>query len=156
MKEIFPLLALVAVFVLTWGGAWWKRRRFRAAVAELVTKLEGRFEPGSHTSGGTLFGRLDGRDIVVVFYRGSTSRGPSTTALATLARPLETKLLLKRREALERAPELKPFASLFAFGIEIRAESNLLAVEVPGVLRDARRILALASIALTQAKNAEA
>lgn len=156
MKDLLPPLALVAVFAWMWGGAWWKRRRFRAAIAELLPALEGRFEPGSHTSGGTLYGRLEGRDIVVVFYLGSSSRGASTTALVTLPRVMDQKLLFKRREALARSPELKPFAGLFAFGVEIRAESNLLSVEVPGVLRDARRILALASIALSQAKRAEA
>lgn len=148
MKEIYPGIALVLIVVLTWGGAWWRQRRFRRAIAELLPKLEGRFEPGSHTSGGTLFGRLDGRDIVFTFHRGSSARGPSTTAIATLAKPVDVPLRLKRREAVEKCPGLKRFSGIFGFGLRLTVESNQVSLEVPGVLRDARRILELGTLAL--------
>lgn len=155
MKDLLPPLALVLLFGLTWGGAWWRRRRFRAAVAALQATHAGRFEPGSHTSGGTLYIKLDGRDVVFSFYLGSSRAGASTKVMTVLPAPLDRTLTLRRREAVARVPGLKPFSGLFAFGVELRAEFNLLSIEVPGVVRDAPRLLDLASMTLHLGKELE-
>ena len=72
--DVLPPIALVAILGGFGGWAWRQQRRFRTAVTEVAVRLDGRYEPGGHTSGGTLFGKCDGRDVVFIFRLSTTLR----------------------------------------------------------------------------------
>ena len=157
--DVLPLLALVAAVGGTWGWGWRQNRRLRAATAEAAARLDGRYEPGTHTSGGTLYGKCDGRDVVFIFRLSTSSRPESTTVVAVLRKPVPEKLLLKGRDAVARAPRLGPYNRWHSrlFGrLELGAESTQLWVKVSGVVRDASRLVELASVVAALAAEVEA
>jgi hypothetical protein len=156
-------MALVAA-PFWWLHALW-RRRCVAAATRAAAAMDGRYEPaGSRRfSGGTIYGRKDGRDVVVVFFTGHSRKAAHTAALATLRAPRSGRLLA-RRTLLGRwdgADGLPPGGAallrrLTAFRLaRVEAWSNLLSVQVTGVLHDAARIVELASIAVALASELE-
>jgi hypothetical protein len=139
-----------------WGGALWSRRCV-AAARRAAAELDGRYEPAGRRrfSGGTIYGRSGGRDIVVDFFTGHSAKpARTTTAMATVAEPRKGQLLVRRRllggwDGADRLPvgsaalleRLDPFRHP-----RLEAWSNMLTVQVGGVLHDAARIVELAAI----------
>lgn len=152
--EYLPPIALVAVFAVVWGGAWLADRRFRRAVADAAPRLNGRYEKGGAATGGTLYGRIGDRDVVLCFTL-STSRNPESTALIVmLRRPVTAALRLKGADAVARIPALRPYSKWYGRA-ELLVESNLLTVRIHGILRDADRLVALAGTLAAQAGEFE-
>jgi hypothetical protein len=158
------LVAIALVGAPIWTvGAWW-RRRCVAAAERAAAELQGRYEKGGHLSGGTIYGRKDGRDVVVTFFTGSTKKGAETTAIALLTKAWSGRLLVRRRllggwEGADGLPPesaglLKRLESFRGARVEAFA-SNLLSVRVAGVLHDASRILELVSIVAALAPELE-
>ena len=152
--DVLPPIALVAILGGFWGWAWRQHRWFRTAATEAAVRLDGRYEPGGHTSGGTLFGKYDGRDVVFIFRLSTTLRPETTTAVAVLKRPVREPFLLKGGAATSRASRLEPYASWFG-RVQLGAESNQLWAQVPGVVRDAERLVELASVVAALAGDVE-
>jgi hypothetical protein len=149
---------------LWWLAALWRRRRV-AAATRAAADLDGRYEPaGSRRfSGGTIYGRRDGRDVVVVFFTGHSRKSADTTALATLKAPRSGRLSVRRKlfggwDGADGLPPggvatLERLAS-FRFA-RVEAWSNMLSVRVAGVLHDAARIVELATITAGLASELE-
>jgi hypothetical protein len=156
-------VALVLVVGGTWGYGWRQRRRLREATAEAAAKLGGRYEPGSHTMGGNLYGKYGGRDVVFTFFLASTSRPEMTIVSALMNRSIRQPLHLKGSDVLTRAPRLAAFRSWlhhlqldgWYYRLKLDAESNLVSVRVPGVIRDSTRLVELAAIVADLAKELE-
>jgi hypothetical protein len=149
---------------LWWASAMW-RRRCVAAARRAAAELEGRYEPaGSRRfSGGTVHGRKDGRDVVVDFFTGHSRKSSHTAALIALRAPRGEPLLVRRKvlggwEGADELPEgAEPLLRrLDAFWYpRVNAWSNMLSVQVWGVLHDGGRIVELASIAAGLASELE-
>jgi hypothetical protein len=146
-------IGLVATPFWVLHALW--RWRCEGAARRAAAELEGRYEKGGHLSGGTIYGRADGRDVVVTFFTGSRSKRAETTAIAILAKPRSGQLLVRRRllggwDGAEGLPpgSAEPLMRLESFrGARVEAfASNLLSVRVAGVLHDASRILELVAI----------
>lgn len=155
---------LLVAAPIWWLHAWW-RRRCVAAATRAAAELDGRYEPaGSRPfSGGTIYGRKDGRDVVVVFFTGHTRKPADTTALATLKATRGDRLHVRRKlfGGWDGADGLPPGGAaaverLASFRLaRIEAWSNMLSVRVAGVLHDAARIVELASITAGLASELE-
>lgn len=152
--EFYPALALVAILGGFWGWAWRQRRRLLRAVTEAAARLEGRYEPGGAHSGGTLFVKRGGRDIVFSFYLSHSQRSESTSVATTLARPTAKELLLKGPDAVSRVPRLAPVDGRL-FPVTIQAKSNLLTVSLYGVVRRADLLVELADVVAALAAELE-
>jgi hypothetical protein len=147
-RDVLAPLAIVAAIGGTWAWTARQNRRFRKAIDAVLARFPGnRYEPGGRFSGGTLYLTLEGRQVVFSFNLAHSARSASTVAGVLLDPPVPAPWTLKRRAALDREPRLAAFRGLFALGLEIGASSNLLRVEVPGIVRDADRLVELASIA---------
>jgi hypothetical protein len=143
--DYLPPIGLVAVIGGFWGWAVIQERRFKAAVAEAAARLNGRHEPGGRFSGGTLYLKVDGRDVVFSFQLAS-SLGPELTSVGCcFQKPTSTPLMLKGRQAIARVPQLQPYTSIFN-PVKLRVESNMVSVTVSGVIRNADRLVDLAGI----------
>src|SRR5689334_11281807 len=110
LLEFYPAFALIAVVGGTWWYGWRQNRRLRTAAAEAAAQLNGRYEPGTHTSGGTLYGKCDGRDVVFVFRLSTTRRAESTSVIAVLKKPARQPLPLHRPRAQELVLHLKTYS----------------------------------------------
>ena len=71
-----------------------------------------------------------------------------------LKRPVREPFLLKGGAATSRASRLEPYASWFG-RVQLGAESNQLWAQVPGVVRDAERLVELASVVSALAVDVE-
>lgn len=152
--DFLPPLGLIGILGGFWGWHRYTERRFRAAVAEAAARFNGRYEPGSHTSGGTLFLKVDARDVVFAFDRGSSSSPPTTAVSIALTKPLASPVQVKGRDAVARAPRLAPYTR-WSYGARLHAERRLVTVTVGGVVRDAAKLADLASIVLALAGELE-
>jgi hypothetical protein len=156
-------MAVVAA-PIWWVSAMWARRRV-AAARRAAAELAGRYEPaGSRRfSGGAVYGRKDGRDVVVDFFTGHARKESHTAALVTLKAPRDEPLRVRRKllGGWTGADELPPggealLRRLDAFWYpRVEAWSNMLSVKVWGVLHDGARIVELASIAAALAAELE-
>lgn len=152
--EYYPAVALAVILGGFWGWHARQRRRLRRAVSEAASRLDGRYEPGGRFSGGTLYVRVDGRDIVFCFYLSHSSRSESTSVVATLQKPVAEKFRRRGRDAVACAPGLRRYSRWFS-RVEVAAESNLLSVRLYGVVRDADRLVELATITAALAADME-
>lgn len=152
--DYYPAFALVAIIGGFWGHARMQSRRLQKAVTEVAAKLKGRYEPGGHLSGGNLFVKVGDRDVVFVFNLSHSARSESTSVAATLAKPLVKPLHLRGREAIARAPWLRGYSSFF-FPARIEAGSNQVQVDLVGVVRNADRLIALATAVAALAAELE-
>lgn len=143
--DYYPAVALVAVVGGFWGWSWLQRRRLRTAVAEAAAALNGRYEPGGAVSGGTLYAKVAGRDVVFRFALRTSRRPESTTVIGCLRKPVVERLELRGPDAVARAPLLERY-SRFLAPVVLRVESNRLSVELIGVVRDSRRMVELAEL----------
>jgi hypothetical protein len=143
--DYYPALALVAILGGFWGYARIQHRRLQKAVTDVAAQLNGTYKPGGHHSGGTLFVKSGGRDVVFVFNLSHSARNESTSVGTTLARPVATELDLCGREALDRDPRLGRYSRWYA-PVKVSAKTNLLSVQIYGVVRRADRLVELASI----------
>jgi hypothetical protein len=147
-----------------WFHALW-RRRCAAAATRAAAELAGRYEPaGSRRfSGGRVYGKLDGRDVVVDFFTGHSRKNSHTAALAILKATRSDRLLVRRKllggwDGADGLPAggAALLGRLEAFRlVRVEARSNMLSVQVWGVLSDTARIVELASIAAALASELE-
>jgi hypothetical protein len=169
LETLGTVLAYVIAMALVAAPIWWAaalwRRRCAAAARRAAAELDGRYEPaGSRRfSGGTVYGRRDGRDVVVDFFTGQSHKSSHTAALTTLKRARDGRLLVRRKllAGWDGAGALPPGGApllrrLDAFWYpRVEAWSNMLSVRVWGVLHDGGRIVELASIAAALASELE-
>lgn len=141
----YPLIALAAVFLGVWGFGRWADRRFKRTLNAALARLNGRFEAGGPFNGGTLYGKLGERDVVISFQRAS-SKGPEYTYVSTiLKRAAKESLLLIGPDVVARVPGLKPWAS-WTSPTQLRVESTQLTVRVHRIQRSEERLMALAGL----------
>jgi hypothetical protein len=143
--EAYPAIALVLIVGAFWWYGWRQRRRLRQAVTDAATQLDGRYEPGTHTSGGSLTGTYAGRDVVFTFFLSTTLRGESTTVSVSLKKPVRERFQLNTTETLARAPRLAAFRRWY-YPLKLEAKSQWVSIDVPGVIRDSGQLLDLAAI----------
>jgi hypothetical protein len=154
-------IGLVGAPIWTVHALW--RRRCVAAATRAAAELDGRYEKGGHLSGGRIFGRPAGRDVVIDFFTGSSQKRAQTTAMTTVAQSRSDRLRVRRKllggwDGVEGLPpagtELVRRLESFWWP-ELEAWSNMLSVRVNGVLHDAARIVELASIVAALASELE-
>jgi hypothetical protein len=157
------VVAMGLVAAPFWGiHALW-RRRCVAAAMRAAAEMDGRYERGGYLSGGLIYGRQDGRDVVVDFFTGSSRKSPLTTAMTTLKKPRSGRLLVRRKllGGWDGVEALPPAAAELLKRLEsfrraqVEAWSTMLSVRTAGVLHDAARIVELASITAALASELE-
>ncbi len=157
------LVAMGLVAAPFWGLHALGRRRCVAAAKRAAAGMDGRYEKGGYLSGGMIYGRKDGRDVVVDFFTGSSRKRPLTTAMTTLTKPRSGRLLVRRTllgrwDGVEALPpagaELVRRLESFRRA-QVEAWSNMVSVRVAGVLHDTARIVELASITAALASELE-
>jgi hypothetical protein len=149
-RDVLIPLSLIGILGGSWAWARRQERRFRGAIDAVLARHPGsRHEPGGRFSGGTLFVKIDGVDVALIFDLAHSARGASTTASRMLPAPVPEAWALRGRAALDREPRLAPFRGLFGLGLEIGASANLLRVKVPGIVRDADRLVELGRLAVS-------
>jgi hypothetical protein len=146
-------LAYLLAFGLFAVPYWWVhaiwRRRCVAAARRAAAEMEGRYETGGQFSGGRIYGRKDGRDVVVDFFTGTARERARTTAMTTLQEPRRAPILVRRQllggwGGVEALPPgaAKLLARLESFRNDrVEAFSNMVTVRAAGVLHDTPRIL---------------
>ena len=103
LDTVGTALAYVVTMGLVAAPYWWLhalwRRRCVAAATRAAAELDGRYEPAASRrfSGGTIYGKRDGRDMVVDFFTGHSRKNSHTAALAILKATRSDRLLVRRK-----------------------------------------------------------